>query len=68
MKELVEVHKFTCDACGVVQYVGADEEILGLQGDVMEVTTTHGGMGGDWYACSRKCVAKAITNVLDRRD
>jgi len=25
-------------------------------------------MGGEWYACSRKCVIKAITNVLDRRD
>lgn len=68
MRETVQVYKYICDACGAVQYVEDDDEVMGLQGDVTEVTTTHGGMGGDWYACSRKCLTKAITNVLDRRD
>jgi hypothetical protein len=69
MKELVEAHRYTCDGCGQIQYVELDEdEVMGLTGDVIETTNTAGGLGGDWYACSRKCLLKAITNVLDRRD
>jgi len=69
VKQLIEVHRYTCDACGKVVYVELDEdEVMGLYGDVSETTETAGGLGGDWYACSRKCVAKAIANVLDRRD
>lgn len=69
MKELIEAHRYTCDACGKVTYVELDDpEVMGLYGDVSETTETVGGMGGDWYACARKCVAKAIANVLDRRD
>lgn len=69
MKQLIEVLRYTCDACGKVVYVELDEpEVMGLIGDVMETTDTAGGLGGDWFACSRKCVAKAILTVLDRRD
>jgi len=69
VKQLIEVYRYTCDACGKVVYVELDEpEVMGLIGDVMETTDTAGGLGGDWFACSRKCVAKAILTVLDRRD
>ena len=69
MKQLIEVHQYTCDACGQIVFVRPDEdEVLGLYGDVTETTKLHGPIGGDWYACSRKCLLKAITNVLDRSD
>lgn len=66
MKREVVVNE--CDGCGKFQLVTDEMEALGLEGTVIETTKFSGGIGGDWHACSRKCVAKAITTVLDRRD
>jgi hypothetical protein len=60
------VWEYTCDGCTQVIHFSDTDEVIGLQGNVTEVTISFGMGTSEWYACSRKCVAKAITNVLNR--
>lgn len=61
-----KVSAWACDGCGKIEIPGTDEDPPpGLSGNVMEVHL-GGGSGGEWYACSRRCIRKAIVSVLDR--
>lgn len=64
MKMEVQAIEYTCDGCAKSTVAKDEDEVLGLSGDVFEVTK-YGGNGAEWWACSRKCIAKAIINVLD---
>lgn len=68
MRMEIEAEEYTCDGCGKVAIVPKDAEPpLGLGGNVYEVHNA-GGDSAEWWACSRKCVAKAIANALNRGD
>lgn len=68
VKTEVRATEYECDGCGKIQLVTDDMEIMGLQGTAYETTTLAGLVGGEWFACTRKCVAKAIIAVIERRD
>lgn len=65
VKETVNVDKYTCDACGKVVFAHTVDDLLGIVGEAFEYTSSSGG-GADWYACSRKCVGKAVATALDK--
>ena len=64
MKSLVTIDEFTCDGCGKV--VWQDTQVDGLpdgyHGNVLRVGP-QGGDGGEWFACSKKCVTRAVENA-----
>lgn len=65
--ELVKepVHEYVCDGCGKSTIVvEGEDQPLGIEGTVAE-HHPGGGNGGGFWACSRKCVRKAIITVLD---
>jgi hypothetical protein len=67
--QLVKVYEAKCDGCGKCQYSHVKDDIVtGIVGRASEHTETAGGWGGDWFACSRECILKAILAILDRRD
>jgi hypothetical protein len=68
LKRKVKVDEYTCDGCGKVQLVDNHFELLGIIGTAIEHNHTGGGWGGDWFACSRECVAAAVINRLERGD
>ena len=62
MKETVKADRYTCDGCGDVDLVEPGEELPGgYHGSHMHIHGT-GGDGGQWFACSRKCLLNAIDN------
>lgn len=59
------VNEYTCDGCGKSSIATeSEDQPNGIQGNVFE-TTDFGGDGGDFWACSRKCVRSAVFSVLD---
>lgn len=63
----VKCKEYTCDGCGEVQLVLDEVEVLGISGDAFEQNGA-GGWSAGWFACKRKCIAKAIATALDRRE
>lgn len=63
----IEAYEYTCDGCGSIQLIVEDYEYQGYRGSVQWDHAT-GGNSGDWAACSKKCITKAITSVLEARD
>lgn len=63
----VQAVEYTCDSCSKSTIVLPHDDVEGLGGEVFEVTR-GGGRGVEWWACSRKCVSKAVANALDKRD
>lgn len=61
----VEVLVTECDGCGkqFIQDVEPIEPILGFYGDVMQHYGS-GGHGASWFACSERCIKKAVVNAL----
>lgn len=57
----IEVEEYTCDGCGsqTLADTGVDGLPPGFHGNVIRISN-GGGDGGDWYACSRKCIVKAV--------
>lgn len=66
-KREIKVHEYTCDGCGKVVLQRHSDEIMGVSGNVVEISE-YGSHGGEWYACKRACVRNAIFNVLDGHD
>jgi hypothetical protein len=66
MKRVTQATEWTCDGCGSIEITTDDEPPLGLTGTVIETTKTYGGYGGEWFACKRSCVPKAIVTVIER--
>lgn len=66
MKRVTQAIEWTCDGCGSTEITIDDEPALGLYGEVIETTKTYGGVGGEWFACKRSCVAKAVIAVIER--
>lgn len=70
MKKKLEVYQYSCDACNKEVLVPTDDgvvDVYGYHGHVMHVHYS-GGDTADWFACSKKCIAKAIINSLERDD
>ncbi len=64
-REQVTLVVWTCDGCGKrVQGSPDGERAWGYHGDVMHVGA-HGGNGGEWYACGRRCIRNAVLAVTD---
>lgn len=56
------VHKAVCDGCGRTQYLEVVDDVIGYSGTVAH-HTENGGVGGDWFACGKRCVGKAVLRV-----
>lgn len=68
MRREIKAVSYECDGCGKIQLVDADvDEVIGIVGSVIE-HTDGGGWGGDWFACSRKCIKKAVEVAIDGRN
>jgi hypothetical protein len=63
----VKVNQWVCDGCGKTFHGEPGLNFLGIQGNVNEHGPT-GGWGGEWFACKRACIRKAIITVLDKVD
>ena len=63
----IKVEQWVCDGCGKTFHGEPGLDFFGLTGTVGEYAT-WGGNGGDWFACKRACIKKAITTVLDKDD
>lgn len=58
------VHKAVCDGCERIQYHEVVDDVIGYAGTVMH-STDYGGTGGDWFACSKRCVSRAVLSVCE---
>lgn len=60
------VHEYECDGCGAT-VIATDSETppKGLHGEVFEDTGISGN-GGKFWACSRKCLRKAVITAIER--
>lgn len=66
MKTRVELDQHTCDGCGKVYLaVPGDELPHGYHGHHIHVSP-WGGDGGEWFACGKTCIVKAIGASEDR--
>lgn len=59
------VQIYSCDnpKCRVEKIDDGADGVLGICGTVIE-HTIRGGDGGEFFACSRKCVNAAIVHVI----
>lgn len=65
-REEVKATRVTCDGCGSVTLIEADDELpYGWHGNHMNIGD-WGGTGGSWYACKRGCILKAIDQSEDQ--
>jgi len=66
----VKVRRYTCDACGKVENVlvepgVTEEENSGFSGHTKQTGLgVAGAVASDWWACSAKCIGKAVENAL----
>jgi len=63
----VDAMKFECDGCGRTFLV--DIEVggppHGYHGEVSMVDES-GGWGGEWFACQRGCIKRAVLAAVER--
>jgi len=70
VENVTQVTRYTCDNPDCEKEVLTDtpEDIIGWYfGSVIHHHLT-GGDGGDWVACSKKCIQKAVLEVIFRKD
>lgn len=60
------VHEYVCDGCGG-SLIATDSEDppKGIHGEAFEDTGSSGS-GGKFWACSRKCLRKAVIAAIER--
>lgn len=63
-KQTVEIHSCDNPKCRTEQVDDGINGALGIHGVVTE-HTNNGGYGGEFFACSRKCVNAAIVHVVN---
>lgn len=67
MIESIEAKRFICDGCGKTIVVAGDEDPLGFHGGQVFEHHKLGGQGcNDWFACSERCIRKAVINAIYR--
>jgi hypothetical protein len=60
VKASVKLDRYTCDGCGKEYVVEPnDEPPHGYHGRHTHITP-WGGDGGEWFACGKSCIVKAI--------
>lgn len=61
------VSLFECDGCGMMRHTdpASGELPYGFHGNV-SLVDSHGADGGDWYACGRGCVQRAVLAAADQ--
>lgn len=64
MRQTAEMIKHTCDGCSRTRVTDADDEPNGFHGAVRQVTDLGGTGTVEYYACSTRCIGKAVTNAL----
>lgn len=65
MKREVTLTEFLCDGCGKVRMGGPDGDLAyGYHGEVTHIDGA-GGLGGAFYACSERCIRKAVARGLE---
>lgn len=63
----VRLTRYTCDGCGREQFGELTDNVRGLMGSVAEYHN-GGSSSGEWFACGRRCVGKAVAVSIDRTD
>lgn len=61
--EEITAKRWTCDGCGSSVKTESDEKPEGFHG-AAEFVTRKGEQGGEWYACKRGCIQKAVRSVV----
>lgn len=61
--EEITAKRWTCDGCGSSVKTEADEKPEGFHGKA-EFATKKGETGGEFYACKRGCIQKAVRSVV----
>lgn len=61
--EEITAKRWTCDGCAKSVKTEADEKPEGFHGKV-ELATKKGETGGEFYACKRGCIQKAVRSVV----
>lgn len=63
--EEITAKRWTCDGCGSSVKTEQDEKPEGFHGKVeLSSRKNNGEMGGDFYACKRGCIQKAVRSVV----
>lgn len=67
-RETVELERIGCDGCGKAIHLEA-ADMMPVGWYVGDVLWHHGGGGdgGDWYACSPKCIRRAVICAAEGR-
>jgi len=69
MKETVTMDRFTCDGCNRVVLVEPDSEPPnGYHMKVAYISDRGGDAADDIYACSDRCISRAVIRGLARDD
>ena len=58
--EEITAKRWTCDGCGSSVKTEADEKPEGFHGKAEFITRKNGETGGEFYACKRGCIQKAV--------
>lgn len=68
MKDKVQMVAYVCDGCSKQRVVNEeiDGPAKGLHGTVAEHSDTGGTGPAEWYACSTRCISKAVQNAVRR--
>lgn len=61
--EEITAKRWTCDGCASSVKTEADEKPEGFHGKA-EFITRKGEQGGEFYACKRGCIQKAVRSVV----
>lgn len=62
--EEITAKRWTCDGCGSSVKTEADEKPEGFHGKAEFVTRNKGEQGGEFYACKRGCIQKAVRSAV----
>jgi hypothetical protein len=64
MKDSINVTAFVCDGCRKRKIVESAEDAHGYHGDVAHVHEGGGTGRVEFYACSNRCIGKAVQNAI----
>jgi hypothetical protein len=64
MKDTIKVVAFVCDGCRKRKIVESPEDAYGYHGWVAHVWEDGGSGDVEFYACSTRCIGKAVQNAI----
>lgn len=65
MKDTINVVAFVCDGCHKRKIVEQPEYAYGYHGTVAHIHEHGGSAPVEFYACSTRCIGKAVQNAIE---